>query len=383
MNKSLHRTIGYTFPLLSLLLSSCIDPELHLPDKGSNIEIDISKIKLDISVLWSYDIAYDWEQDWFYGWNESDKMIFGDWNIQEPNTFNIRRYYTGENPSAAHKRVSEHQIVGKSLVAHYSLGYYDILTWNEVNTLDGVQSLHFDETSTLDYVTAFTNKTPHATRSETATQYSYYQPEFLYSAYFEDLHVTDNPEDYDYVDEETGLFYKEMEMVLEPRTYIYLVQIILHNNRGRISGVDGTANLSGMAQRCNLNTGVTGADEISVNYDVRFKQHCDKNGEDVDIVGGRLFTFGLCNLNPFRVTRGTLSETTTTSSEIDVEMYFNNGYDSTFVFDVSDQVFNRYKGGVLTVELNVDTIPIPSRSKGSGFDAVVKDNEEEQYEFEM
>ena len=40
-------------------------------------------------------------------------------------------------------------------------------------------------------------------------------------------------------------------------------------------------------------------------------------------------------------------------------MMFNNGKDQTLVFDVTDQVRKRYKGGVITVELDVDTIPYP------------------------
>ena len=65
-------------------------------------------------------------------------------------------------------------------------------------------------------------------------------------------------------------------------------------------------------------------------------------------------------------------------------MQFNNGMDSTFVFDVTQQVRERYKGGVITVELDVDTIPIPQRSGGSGFNAVVKDFEDGgTWEFDM
>ncbi len=62
---------------------------------------------------------------------------------------------------------------------------------------------------------------------------------------------------------------------------------------------------------------------------------------------------------------------------------FYNGMDSTFVFDVTDQVRERYKGGVITVELDMDTVPIPKRSGGSGFDAVVKDYEYEEYYFDF
>jgi hypothetical protein len=61
---------------------------------------------------------------------------------------------------------------------------------------------------------------------------------------------------------------------------------------------------------------------------------------------------------------------------MDVTMQFNNGMDSTFVFDVTRQVQRRWKGGVITVELDVDTVSIPSRKGGSGFDAVVKDVED-------
>jgi hypothetical protein len=69
---------------------------------------------------------------------------------------------------------------------------------------------------------------------------------------------------------------------------------------------------------------------------------------------------------------------------MDVTMQFNNGMDSTFVFDVTDQVRRRFKGGVITVELDMDTIPVPSRNGGSGFDAVVKDFEDGgTHEFDM
>ena len=57
--------------------------------------------------------------------------------------------------------------------------------------------------------------------------------------------------------------------------------------------------------------------------------------------------------------------------------------DSTMVFDVTDQVRRHYRGGVITVDLDVDTIKLPTRPGGSGFDAVVKDYDDEEYEFDM
>ena len=61
---------------------------------------------------------------------------------------------------------------------------------------------------------------------------------------------------------------------------------------------------------------------------------------------------------------------------MDCTMQFYNGMDSTFVFDVTDQVRKLYKGGVITVELDMDTVPTPLRPGGSGFDAVVKEMED-------
>ena len=170
-------------------------------------------------------------------------------------------------------------------------------------------------------------------------------------------------------------------MLLRPVTYIYLTQVIIHHNNGRITGVDGNANLSGMARSVNVNTGVTDNDPITVHYYVRFKKNCDMKGENVDIAGGRVMTFGMCNLNPIRAT-GTVNDGI--HHYMDVNMQFNNGMDSTFVFDVTSQVHKRYKGGVLTVELDADTIKIPTRKGGSGFDAVVKDFEDGgTHEFDM
>ena len=172
-------------------------------------------------------------------------------------------------------------------------------------------------------------------------------------------------------------------MYLEPLTYIYLPQIILHNNNGRIDQVTSNGNISGMARFADINTGFAGEDAIAVNFKMRLKTNKDfKAGEKVDIVGGRLMTFGICGQNANRITRAD-EENDTEHHYIDVQLQFNNGMDSIFVFDVTDQVRKRYKGGVITVELDMDTVPTPKRSGGSGFNAIVKGFEEELHEIEI
>lgn len=215
---------------------------------------------------------------------------------------------------------------------------------------------------------------------------SFYQPEGLFAAYEQGIDINRNLNDF-YFDEERGLWVKNINMLLEPITYIYLTQVIFHNNKGRVVAVEGNANLSGMARSVVLNSGIAGSDAIAVDYNVRFKKDCNMNGESVDIAGGRLMSFGMCNINGTRFAKTRAGVTRADDGlkhYMDVTMQFSNGMDSTFVFDVTDQVQTRYKGGVITVELDMDTVPIPRRKGGSGFDAVVVDYEDGgTYEFDM
>lgn len=370
-----------------LLVTACRrEPELHLYD-SAEVTFSLPVVNLSLEVMWNYEIGYevtyDWKAEWYYGWDDTDKAIFGELGYTEPSVFNLRRYYTGDVPYAPHTTVQSDVIKGTSFQGRYNWGFWDLLVWNDVQTLDGVQSLNFDETTSLDYVTAYTNQSMQSSRYQ-APRYtrSFYEPEPLFAAYRQAVEINRNLDGFEY-DAQHDIYVKRLPMQLVPMTYIYLTQVILHNNRGRIAAVDGSANLSGMARSVVLNTGVAGKDAITVYYKVRMKKDCTKGDERVDIVGGRLMSFGLCNTNANSIRRAEeLADNT--HHYMDVTMQFNNGMDSTFVFDVTKQVRERYKGGVITVELDVDTIPIPSRSGGSGFDAIVKDVEDGgTWEFDM
>ena len=362
------------------------EPPLHLYD-AQEAEMDLPIVDLDLEVYWDYEmevgIDYEWEAEWYYGWDEVDVSLFGTLGYTVPNTFNLRRYFTGDVPYAPHTGVIAATIEGTHFQGTYDWGFWDVLLWNDIYTLDGVQSLIFDETTTLDSVFAYTNATMHQARYH-APMYTraFYAPEPLFAAYEQGIEINENLDGFIY-DEERNVWIRKLKMVLKPITYIYLTQVILHNNKGRISSIDGNADLSGMARSTNVNTGVAGNDAIAVYYNVNLKKNCDMEGEAVDIIGGRLMTFGIPG-NEANAIRRAGEVQDDHRHFLDVTMQFNNGMDSTFVFDVTDQVRERYKGGVITVELDVDTIPIPTRSGGSGFDAVVKDTEDGgTYEFDM
>lgn len=368
--------------LLALLaLSSCYrEPPLHLYDID-NPALALPIVELSLDTYWNYDgnlgINYDWRAEWYYGWDDEDRRIFGELEYEEPTKFFLRRYYTGNEKEGTRIERRNAYISGRTFRASYDWGFWDILAWNDVKTIDGVQSLNFDEKSSYDEdILAYTNTTMYSSRYYAPRyQNSFYEPEQLFSACEKGVEINKNLDGFEY-DEENDIWIRKLNMYLEPLTYIYLPQIILHNNRGRINGVQGIANLSGMARFTSLNSGIAGTDAIAVNFNVRLKNDKDfKAGEKVDIAGGRIMTFGICGLNANRVSHVD-DKLDSERHYLDLNMTFNNGMDSTFVFDVTDQVRKRYKGGVITIELDMDTVPIPRRKGGSGFNAVVKDYED-------
>lgn len=375
--------------LLALLaLSSCYrEPPLHLYDIDSPA-VALPIVELSLDTYWDYDgnlgINYDWRAEWYYGWDDEDRSIFGELEYEEPTKFFLRRYYTGEVKEGTRIDKKNAYVSGRTFRAPYDWGFWDILAWNDVKTIDGVQSLQIDEKSSYDEdIIASTGTTMYSSRYHAPRyQNSFYEPEQLFSACEKGVEINKNLDGFEF-DEDNNIWVRKLNMYLEPLTYIYLPQIILHNNNGRIDQVTSNGNISGMARSADINTGFAGEDAIAVNFKMRLKTNKDfKAGEKVDIVGGRLMTFGICGQNANRITRAD-EENDTEHHYIDVQLQFNNGMDSIFVFDVTDQVRKRYKGGVITVELDMDTVPTPKRSGGSGFNAIVKGFEEELHEIEI
>lgn len=368
--------LGLLLGLLSL--TSCYrEPPLHLYDWG----LQFPMVELRLDIYWNYEnnlgIDYDWRSEWYYGWDEEDKRIFGELEYVVPNRFFLRRYYTGDVPYGSRIYKREAYVIGKVFRSEYDWGYWDFLAWNDVETIDGVQSLHFQEPDSIDKpVIAFTNQTMYPVRYHAPKfLHSFWQPEQLVSACEEGVEINKDLRGFEF-DPVENIWIKTLRMLLEPITYIYLPQIILHHNNGNVVSVPSSSNLSGMARSTNVNTGVAGTDAIAVSFNMRLKNDIEwKTGEMVDIIGGRLMTFGICGQNANRISRAEESFDKE-RHYIDVQMQFYNGMDSTFVFDVTDQVRKRYKGGVITIEMDMDTIPIPRRKGGSGFNAVVKDYED-------
>lgn len=380
------------------MMSCQRDPMLYLHEEGKDLTVEIPIVNFDLPVIWDYQleygVEYDWKAEWQYQWDATDEMLFGKLGYTEPSTFNIRRYFTGDTPNGPHGSPYKHSVSERYLSASYEFGYWDILAWTDIHTSDGIQSVTIDESSN-DEVIAYTNETmvsaPHYSTRFTR---AFYQPEEFFAGYEKAININKNLDGFVF-DADRNSWVRNLTMSLQPMTYIYLMQVILHHNNrnGRIiTAIDGNANLSGMARSVVLNTGVTGSDAITVNFDMRLKKdQAMQDGTKCDIVGGKVVTFGIPKINPSSLSTRSYEESLKAVGKadlnnrhyFDVTMQFSNGKDSTFVFDITDKVRKLYRGGVITIELDMDTIPVPNRNGGSGFDAVIKDFEEKQWEFDM
>ena len=378
-------------------------PPLHLHYE-QDVDFEFPLVMIDLDVIWDYDLmyeyqydtVYDWRKEWKYGWDDQDSILFGPIGYTAPEAFNIRRYYQANVPDAPHINVQRDYFEGYSFTTSYQFGYYDFLLWNDIITKDGTYSVIFDEETSLDSVMVASTSSTYGPSYDPGQKYSYNMPDELFSAEMQDIYISRNKEDYDRYDEVTNTYYKYLDLTLYPRTYIYLTQVIIHHNWGKVVGTDGNANLSNMARTTNLNTGVAGNDPVTVHYNTRFKQNVEYTdyftrskrwGDDdqVDIIGGRLTTFGIRSINPYHYSNPLQIPEPVRKQRhyLDVNMIFGNGCDTTFVFDVTDQVLKRFRGGVITVELDLDTIHSPGRNGGSGFDAEVEEWGEETHEFEV
>lgn len=241
--------------LVTPLLSGCArEPMLYLHQGGKDVTMKLPEINLDLKVVWDYlfkyGVEYDWEAEWIYGWDDTDTQLFGKLGYTMPESFDIRRYYTGSVALAPHNAPYKHLIRGNMLSAKYDFGFWDILAWNDIQTSDGVQSVRIDETTSYDYVTANTGQTMHpALYNAPAYTRAFYQPEELFAGYDQGIEINENLDGFTY-DAKKDIWVRQLEMELQPVTYIYLLQVILrHNNRnGRIvTAIDGNANQIGRA----------------------------------------------------------------------------------------------------------------------------------------
>ena len=371
---------------------SCIEPPLHLP--GQDLAVDVQVAQTELNLVWDNEVQI--EHEWYYGWDLKDDSIWGGLAYPHPSSYEVYRYYKGDDPLAKHSGVDVFTIDNNRFRRYFQFGYYDMLFYSNIDSQDGTQVLVIKESA--DSVIATTTGTRGLSRSilnasransgdSTGVIGLLNQPEIFYAAYTENVYISSDLNDYEY-DPVENIYIKHLEAKLRPLVYIYLVQFILYNNEdGKIKGVNGNAALSSMASATNVNTGHTSSTPAVVYFNTRMKKNQVVDGQACDVIGGKLTTFGLCDNEPYTRSGSTYSGSRgNLKNYLYYDLVWNNGQVKTYDFEVTDQCLAQAHGGILTVKIDCSKLTPPeSEESGSGslFVPTVEDYDEVFWEIEI
>lgn len=379
MSKGIHRhiTAAAAAALLLMGAAACtIQPPLHLPE--GDIEVNLPEVAVDIEAVWAADT--DWRADWHYGWDTGDEALFGSLSYPEPTDWHVRLMPLGDDPDAAYTTIEKLLIQGSSFRRRLAYGYHDILFWNYIYTPDGTQATTFDESDPA-AVYASSSGTrigymPPAGRGAEVMN----NPDPFWSGMERAFYVSRILDDYDYYDPERRVWVMQLTTRACPMAYIYLVQVVVYNNRGRIIGLTDYPAISSLAQGVTLNSGRTSDTEAIVVFPMRMKSGRPTPAGEADIFGGKLTTYGLCGMDSWLKAPDPAYQGSHPSRQnlLSLSMRFVNSTDSVYNYDITRQLQRHCHGGVITVEIDADTIRIPtSANAGSSFNPVVDDPDEE------
>jgi hypothetical protein len=317
------------------------------------MKIILPQVDTDIDVAW--DVHTDVQVKYHFGWDETDAALWDSLEYPMPKLIEVRRYYTGENPDGAIVGKDGFTIDTPSFRKYFQFGYYNLLFWSDVDFKGESPNVQIDE-SNPNNVIAYTNGSKGFNRrseNDDAIIGLHDQPEMMYGAYPKDVHISENLNDYEY-DAENNVYIKHIEAILKPLVYMYLVQIVLHNNESIVQDVDGNAAITSLARGTIVNTGHTLDDACMVYMPTRMKKGIKIDGEEVDIVGGRLNTFGLCDMERYDSNKGTTYQGG--RSDLHNYIYFDltlaDGTVKTYRRDITDQMKKQAYGGIITIDID-------------------------------
>ena len=357
--------------LAATLVAGCrIEPPLHLR-KVVTTKVELAT-KVNVDVMWQL----DWKAEWDFGWNVT---AFGPLGYSLPASMRLHIYTQG--PDGAPVSHSVHNFVGDYAQMDVFVGTHDLLFHNNDS-----EAILFKTDGDLEPVHAYTRQISKGLR-ESSPVYTTAQkiagltkadgdeeisepvslpPDDPFSLYDPNTVITDNPADYVY---ENGKYVLKIKGTLNPATFIYLVQVNLLNNNGRVVGSEGGAAITGMAEGVNLVTNGTWDSTVSIPFDMYMDSA-------QDMLGGKVYSFGNPDCNPYD--DASVSAMPEQSHYIVLNVTYVNGSWKNIRMDVTDQVRALPLGGVITLEIDVDDFPPDeSHGGGGGFSALISDWNEE------
>ena len=350
-----------------------IEPILHLR-KAVRAQVAVTP-KINVDVMWQI----NWAANWTFNWNVA---TLGPVGYTIPTSMRMHVFTQGPDGDPVAHVV--HNFVGDEAQLEVFVGTHDLLFHNNDS-----EAILFKQESDFAHVHSYTRKVANGIKASTriltvaqklaATKADDDEqvetmldepvnltPDDLFSLYDKDQVITDNLDDYELVGNKYIL---RIEGELNPSTYIYLFQLKLVNNDGRVIGSAGGAALTGMAQGVDLMTRETWTETASYLMDV----YMDK---EQDMLGAKVYTFGVPGCNPYDA--ASVAAAPAGEHYLVLNVSYVNGSYRNISIPVTDDIRSLPTGGVITLELDVNDFPPDESAGGSGgFEALIGDWDEQ------
>jgi len=351
--------------LVTAIAAGCsIKPPLYLRVPVQSI-VSV-EAEVNINLMWQI----DWEIQWTYRW---DTEVLGPVGYDEDIEGMSLHIYPHDD-QGGHLSHTVKNFLGKTTEIPFVVGTYDFLFHNNDSEV-----LLFREEDETDDIICYTrvissgikNSEPVKTEQQKYMETRApgkapedepvtFMPDGLFSLYDKNYVITDNLDEYVYVD---GKYVILIKGELTPSSYIHLIQVNLKNNNGRVIG-SGGAVLTGLADGVNLMTKTGESHTVSVLTEVMMD-------EELDMLGMRFCSFGIPGCNPYDP--NSVDASVSEHCLVLNVMYANNSYKNISI-DLTDQFRALPLGGVIILDLDVNDFP-PSGGEegGGGFEALITD----------
>ena len=350
-----------------------IEPILHLR-KAVRAQVAVTP-KINVDVMWQI----NWAANWTFNWNVA---TLGPVGYTIPTSMRMHVFTQGPDGDPVAHVVRN--FVGDEAQMEVFVGTHDLLFHNNDS-----EAILFKQESDFAHVHSYTRKVANGIKASTriltvaqklaATKADDDEqvetlldepvnltPDGLFSLYDPNQVISDNLDDYELVGNKYIL---RIEGELNPSTYIYLFQLKLVNNDGRVIGSAGGAALTGMAQGVDLMTRETWTETASYLMDV----YMDK---EQDMLGAKVYTFGMPGCNPYDA--ASVAAAPAGEHYLVLNVSYVNGSYRNISIPVTDDIRSLPTGGVITLELDVNDFPPDESAGGSGgFEALIGDWNEE------
>ena len=337
------------------LLASCTDMHDPLLHTAGRVEVKPEvEQHINVETMWQV----DWQDKWQVSWNESTQGKLG---YTAPETYHLDYFLSDGN------WIGQRDMASNSIRLDLGHGSYDLLTYN--NDTQNIRLTQADDWSSLVASTETENNVilPDTLRQKLDIRE---MPDELFSMYATNVVVSDRLEDYTYIPEE-NIYLLKLNAELTPRTFIYLIQVELKNNDGRVKG-SGNLTVTGLASSVDLISRKNSSEAIAHHFGTVFQQ-------DQNLIGGRLVTFGLPNCIPGE----TLPDEATQERNLCyVVLKFSNGYRGCIPVDITDQMRALPQGGVINIVMDIEKLPMPGSGSG-GWGIGVNDWDKEDHQQEI